>query len=201
MAVLPLVILADASGSMAQEGKIEALNEALRELVRGCACRPGPHQVYLALIAFGGEGPRVVVALTPAARAHWADLQAGGSTSLGAALRVAANLLTNAAAQPDLLQPVLVLLSDGAATDDWTTGLATLAASYPASHAQRLAVAIGPDADLDQLALFVSGGGAERVIANGLEQDVIGFCEDLPLRPGEPANPDMLGPVDPAVLA
>jgi uncharacterized protein YegL len=205
VAVLPLVILADTSGSMAQEGKIDALNEGLRDLVRGCAARPGPNEVHVAVIAFGTGGARVVVPFTPADHVSWIELDAGGGTTLGAALLAANRLLDGLAATPGLLQPIIVLASDGGATDDWAEPLAVLTASATARVAERLALAIGPDADYDMLALFVSASQdrLERIVASGLEQDLIDLFRDVPLALQDvpTMRADEVPPVDPAALA
>ena len=53
------------------------------------------------------------------------------------------------------LPPVLVLISDGAPTDDYDAGLAVLLRQPWARKAVRLAVAIGHDADEDDLQKFI----------------------------------------------
>ena len=59
----------------------------------------------------------------------WTDLQASGLTYMGAALRELASVLRTPPMEQRALPPVLVLVSDGAPTDDFTAGLRVLMAA------------------------------------------------------------------------
>src|SRR4051794_20547853 len=83
---LPVIVLADVSGSMAGEGKIEALNKSLREMIAGFASEEDFRaEIHLAVIAFGGQA-WVHIPLQPARQVQWQDMQADGGTPMGAGL-------------------------------------------------------------------------------------------------------------------
>ena len=97
---------------------------------------------------------------TPVANFRWADLQAGGETDLGHALKMVADQLKMPPMNERALPPVLVLVSDGQPTDDYRSGLKSLMAEPWGTKAVRIAIAIGDDADLDVLQEFI--GNPER---------------------------------------
>jgi uncharacterized protein YegL len=197
--VLPVFVIADASGSMAHETKIDALNIAVRELIDACAMSFDEAPTALAVIAFG-EGPaRVVLPLTAAPDVKWRDLVPNGDSQIGSAIDLARTMIeTHANETPDPMRPMLVLACDGSPTDDWRAALLRLDGS---AVADRLALAIGPDADLDMLAEFVKLDN-RRVVQAGCERDILDFFRHLPLRPSGAAQPlDDFAPPDPARLA
>jgi uncharacterized protein YegL len=69
---------------------------------------------------------------------------------------------------------VLVLVSDGAPTDDWENPLNALKASERAQKATRFAMAIGADADTDMLAQFANDREAPVFQADGT-RDIVRF--------------------------
>jgi uncharacterized protein YegL len=181
-------MLVDVSGSMAQEGKIEALNFAIRELIAASA-RAASARILVAVIAFGAGGARIVCPLRSAAEAKWSDLEAEGDTPLAEALSLArATIERDAEAETQMLRPVLVLVSDGRPTDErqWQAALDRLDSSPVAGLADRLALAIGPDADLDFLDRFVkpsfTAAGSSRVVQAGSTSEIVAFFRYLPMR-------------------
>ena len=156
---LPVVVLADVSGSMAGE-KIEALNEALRQMLESFAAIDGSRgSVWASVITFSDRA-ELVVPPAPAARLAADDglptLSAGGMTAMGTTFQDARALLEDREAIPrGAWLPTLVLLSDGQPNDAWEEPLAALLAAPRASKAMRLAVAIGADADVGMLRRFV----------------------------------------------
>jgi len=116
---------------------------------------------------------------------QWVDLQAGGMTAMGAALEQLAAVLRTPPMEQRALPPVLVLISDGAPTDGFERGLATLLAEPWARKAVRLAIAIGHDADLDVLQQFI---GSESASAAGPAGESWAGPDGDRL-PGQPARP------------
>jgi uncharacterized protein YegL len=154
-----VVVLADASGSMAEDAKLIVLGDGVAALARALAVEQPPgERVRLAVIAFGGEAAQLVQPPTPVEAFAWTPPQAGGRTPLGSALARARELLEELA--PDAGQPALVLVSDGRPTDDWSAALERLLASERGAQALRIAIAVGPDADRRSLAAFAGGAGA-----------------------------------------
>ncbi len=155
---LPVIILADVSGSMSEEGKIEALNAAIRDMVATFATESRVRaEIHVGLITFGGGAKTHL----PLASAHtikdFPTMAASGATPMGAAFELARQLLEDKSAIPSrAYKPVLILLSDGQPTDKWEVGFEKLAQSERASKATRLAMAIGPDADEAMLSKFAN---------------------------------------------
>lgn len=156
---LPVLVLADASGSMSQEGKIDALNVALREMFSSFAKEARLRaEIQVGLITFSGSEAREHLPLVPAhSITDVTPLTARGKTPMGAAFDVTRTLLEDKERIPSrAYRPVLVLLSDGAPTDDWEQALERLRDSERAQKATRFAMAIGADADRAMLAQFAN---------------------------------------------
>lgn len=155
---LPVIVLADVSGSMASEGKITALNRAVRDMVSSFAAEEeGRAEIQVAIITFG-DSSQLHTELQPAGQIEWADMSAGGLTPMGAAMELAADLIDDREAIPArAYRPTVVLVSDGIPTDDWATGLRRLTGEGRGSKAFRLALAIGGDADEGMLREFAGG--------------------------------------------
>ncbi len=155
---LPVIVLADVSGSMASEGKITALNRAVRDMVSSFAAEEeGRAEIQVAIITFG-DSAQLHTELQPAGQIEWADMSAGGLTPMGAAMELAADLIDDREAIPArAYRPTVVLVSDGIPTDDWETGLRRLTGEGRGSKVFRLALAIGGDADEGMLRKFAGG--------------------------------------------
>ncbi len=146
---LPVIILADTSGSMGADGKIEALNQSLRDMVKSFAAESRLRaEIHLGVITFG-EVARGHLPLAPAHQIGGIqEFAANGGTPLGVALTLARELLEDRDLIPArAYRPVLVLVSDGHPTDDWEEPFRALLASERAQKATRIALAIGADAD------------------------------------------------------
>lgn len=157
---LPVIVLADVSGSMSADGKIETLNRSLREMVTSFANEDDLRaEVHVGVITFGGSRAEAKHPLAPASKLAWDDLKASGKTPLGSALTLATNWLEDRSIIPSrAYMPTLVLLSDGQPDkgDAWQQELQKLLGSQRGAKAQRLALAIGADADENILKAFVA---------------------------------------------
>jgi len=154
---LPIILLADISGSMAEDGKINALNHAVREMLSTFASAEEMlAQIHVAVITFGAEA-RLHLPLAPAASLSWVDMQASGSTPMGGAMELAADVIEDREKIPTrAYRPTVVLVSDGQPTDSWEAGLARLTQQGRAQKADRMALAIGADADEVMLKRFLA---------------------------------------------
>jgi uncharacterized protein YegL len=86
---------------------------------------------------------------------------------MGDALALATTLLEDKELIPSrAYRPVLVLVSDGMATDDWKQAFGKLQASERAGKASRFAMAIGSDADEIMLKAFANDPEAPLFKAN-----------------------------------
>lgn len=124
---LPVYLVLDVSGSMLGE-PIEAVRNGMQILAS--TLRTDPYALetaYLSVITFDSEA-RQVVPLTELVAFQPPQIDAGSTTSLGAALKLAAECIerevqkTTADAKGDW-KPLVFLMTDGQPTDDWRKGL------------------------------------------------------------------------------
>lgn len=141
---LPVIILADTSGSMASDNRITILNNAIREMVDSLKDENTLRaEIYFSVITFGGE-VKSHLGFTKAKEINWTDLSAGGNTPMGGAFTETKTFLEDKSLIPSRsYAPTLVLLSDGIPTDNWSEALEQLLHSPRASKAFRIAMSIG----------------------------------------------------------
>jgi len=154
---MPVIILADVSGSMETNGKIQTLNRAIAEMIDSFAQEEYvTAEINVCVITFGGNEAKIEIPLQSADKITWTNLTAMGKTPMGGAFTLAQNLIEDRSqiASRDY-NPTLVLVSDGIPTDEWQTALDNLMQSERASKALRLSMAIGAEADNQPLKAFV----------------------------------------------
>jgi uncharacterized protein YegL len=150
MASRPLhfIWLVDGSGSMRVDGKIQALNHAIREAIphMRTAALESPHAtVFVNAIRFADEASWMGDKLTPVSEFRWNDIEAYGATSLGEALTMVGEALQPPLMTERAMPPVLALVTDGLPTDDFQSGLDHLLSKPWGQQALRVVVAIGED--------------------------------------------------------
>lgn len=163
---LPVILLADVSGSMAAEGKIDALNQSVREMLATFAASDDLRaEIHVAIITFGGVA-RLHTPLQPAGAVRWVDLIAEGGTPMGQAMSIAADLVEDREKLPGrAYRPTVVLISDGQPTDEWQAGLDRIAKQGRAQKADRIALAIGGDADIEMMRRFLADDKKQVFVA------------------------------------
>jgi len=145
---LHFIWLVDGSGSMRVDGKIQALNQAIREAVPylRLAARENPHaSVFVNAICFADEAHWLGEKLIPASEFTWKNIEAKGVTALGEALTMVGDALQPPLMTDRALPPVIALVTDGLPTDDFQAGLAHLLSKPWGQQAVRIVVAIGED--------------------------------------------------------
>lgn len=170
---LHFIWIADCSGSMAVDGKIQSLNNAIREALPSMkqVADGNPNaEVFVRAVSFSNGASWHVSQPTKIDDFVWKDLEAGGVTDLGKALSLVADQLEVAQMPERGLPPVLVLLSDGQPTDDYAATLTRLLELPWGKKAVRIAIAIGADADLDVLHKFIAHPEIAPLQANNAEQ-------------------------------
>lgn len=156
---LPVIVLADTSGSMSDAGKIDALNGALKEMVASFAAESRVQaDIQIGLITFGGDEALLHQPVMSAGEIEQiADLAAFGRTPMGSAFDLALKLIEDRNTIPSrAYRPVVIVLSDGFPTDDWEDAFARFSQSERAAKCSRYAMGIGPDADIEMLKRFVN---------------------------------------------
>jgi len=154
---LPVIVLADVSGSMAADGKIAALNDAIAEMIATFAEEDDSRaEIHVSVVTFGDAAASVHKRLTPADKVGWEAMSASGRTPMGQAFSLVREMIEDKSVIPSrAYRPTVVLVSDGVPTDDWEQPLKELLASERASKSMRLAMAIGEDADKKTLLAFL----------------------------------------------
>jgi uncharacterized protein YegL len=169
---LHFIWIADSSGSMEQDGKIQALNTAIREAIphmRKVAEDNPNAQVLVRAVKFSNGAQWHISQPTPVADFAWTDLAAEGETDMGKALQLVAEQLKMPPMSERALPPVLVLVSDGQPTDDFEAGLKALMNEPWGKKAVRIAISIGRDADDEVLQKFIGNTELKPLAANSPE--------------------------------
>jgi len=169
---LHFIWIADCSGSMATDGKIQALNNAIREAIphmQKVADENPNAQVLVRAIKFSNGAQWHISQPTTVGDFKWTDLSAEGVTDMGKALSMVAEQLKIPPMADRALPPVLVLISDGQPTDDFNQGLRDLMDQPWGKKSVRIAVAIGEDADYDVLQKFIDHPELKPLQANNPE--------------------------------
>lgn len=163
---LPVIILADVSGSMTQDNNIGALNAALKDFLSTLSKESRLNaEIQVSIITFGGSKAEVHLPLTPAWQINQTDdLVASGGTPMGGAFELALEMIENKEIIPSrAYKPTIVLISDGIPTDNWESSFNKLKNSDRAQKASRMAMAIGAGADKLMLKAFVNDLEATEV--------------------------------------
>lgn len=156
---LPVILLADISGSMATDGKIQVLNQSINEMIKTFQEESDLRaEIHVAVITFGGQA-RIHVQLKAAQNVTWNDLDANGGTPMGAAFDLAREIIEDRTiVSGRAYRPTIVLVSDGQPTPlgSEVEPLKKLLESERGGKAFRMALAIGADADHKVLQEFLA---------------------------------------------
>ncbi len=206
---LPVIVLADVSGSMAENGKISVLNRSVQEMIAGFIDASSSRvEIQVAVIVFGGDSAKLHQDLVPARKFIWTDMEAKGKTPLGAAFNLAKELVEDKQKIPSrAYSPVIILASDARPTDTiaskdaigWEQALKELLASERASKASRYALAIGDDADLDVMKKFLDNPDSRVFQANEVGE-IHRFFRYVTMSVSErsrSSNPNFVKPTEP----
>lgn len=170
---LHFIWICDCSGSMSVNGKIQALNNAIRStipLMKETASQNPHAQVMVRALTFSDGAQWHIAQPTPVETFEWQDLSADGLTDMGKALAMVAEQLKMPPMENRALPPVLVLLSDGQPTDDFNSGLNNLLELPWGKKAVRIGISIGQDADDEVLQKFIGHSELKPLQANNAEQ-------------------------------
>lgn len=157
---LHFIWIIDKSGSMAIDGKMQSLNTAIKESIPEMVeiAKSNPFaRMLIRTLTFSSGVAWELSEPTPVADFRWTDIEAEhqGLTYLGAALSELARELTKEKMGLRGYPPVLVLVTDGQASDNYKEGLAALKATDWGKRAVRIGIAIGRDADKQALTEFI----------------------------------------------
>ena len=169
---LHFIWIADCSGSMGFSGKIQSLNNAIRDTLpymQDAAAENPNAEVLVRVVKFSSGASWHVGSPVKVEQFRWDDLEANGVTDMGKALKIVAEELDQERMPRRALPPVLVLISDGQPTDDVSAGLRALMDQPWGKKAVRISIAIGDDAEKSVLQRFIGQSELEPLQANNPE--------------------------------
>ncbi len=177
---LHIFILADCSGSMKIDGRIQSLNYAIASIMPNLISwekEQEQAEIFIRAIAFADKAWWHIETPQQIEHLNWIPLThvEKGLTSMGAAIRLAADALSPGKLEPRALRPVILLITDGKPTDveEFDIGLKELF-SFPAGKASiRLAVAIGQGANFNYLNRFINDPDIPVLVAENVDQIVV----------------------------
>lgn len=167
---LPVVLLLDVSSSMSGD-KIENLNKAVEDMLDTFAQEEKMEtEILVSVITFGNQ-VELQVPYTKASQVQWQGLQANGMTPMGTALKMAKAMIEDKETTPSrAYRPTIVLVSDGQPNDSWERPLEDFISEGRSSKCDRMAMAIGRDADETILKRFIEGRSHDLFYAENAGQ-------------------------------
>lgn len=176
---LHFIFVLDVSGSMLRGGRIQALNNAITEVLPHLKdeARANPHaELLVRVLAFANEPQWVIEQPTPVDQVHWTRLEAvpRGFTELGSALQTLAGALDELDEAHSAFPPAIILVSDGRPTQSsgitFAEGLQSLLNNRWGATAVRLALGVGRDADMHSMRRFIGDEDVPLLRADNPEQ-------------------------------
>lgn len=167
---LPVIVLADASTSMQGE-KLATLNAAIAEMQQKFMnLHDARGHIHIGIITFASNA-QMLLPLSPVEDVKLPTLTASGTTAMGAAFKMAHQVLEDEKQMPKRSWlPSIVLVSDGQPNDDWEEPLQQLLGSSRGGRGVRLAVGIGEDCDFGVLKRFVNHAEVPVMRANDVSK-------------------------------
>lgn len=159
---LPVVLLLDTSSSMnagGEQSKIAELDSAVRDMIKDFAHEEQLEtEIQVSVITFGYDGVKLALPYTNASKVEMKKLEAQGNTPMGTALRMAKDMIEDKETTPSrAYRPLVILCSDGAPNDDWESPMDNFIKDGRSSKCDRMAMAIGSDANEAVLKRFIEG--------------------------------------------
>lgn len=176
---LHFIFVLDVSGSMLRGGRIQALNNAITEVLPHLKdeARANPHaELLVRVLAFANEPQWIIEEPTPVDQIHWKRLEAvpRGFTELGSALQTLTEALDRLDESNSAFPPAIILVSDGRPTQSsgisFAEGLQTLLNNRWGATAVRLALGVGRDADMHSMRRFIGDEDVPLLRADNPEQ-------------------------------
>ena len=167
---IPVVLLLDVSSSMHGD-KIDNLNKAVQDMVDAFAQEEKMEtEILISVITFGSQ-VELHIPFTKASQVQWQMLQSDGMTPMGTALKMAKEMIEDKETTPSrAYRPTIILVSDGQPNDSWKGPLDDFITSGRSSKCDRMAIAIGRDADEAVLKKFIQGTSHELFYAENAAQ-------------------------------
>jgi uncharacterized protein YegL len=152
---LPVYLLLDCSESMIGEG-LRAMQQSVEVMLR--SLRTDPHAletVWLSCITFARDA-RLEFPLTELTDVQTPKLKVRPGTAIGAALNLCADRIQAEVRKTSVVQkgdwrPLIILITDGQSTDNWSMALSRLGQHIKPRPANIYAIGVGEDVDTNEL--------------------------------------------------
>ena len=155
-----LILICDRSGSLVGEW-MAALNSGIR------AALPRAQHIcddtWVRALAFADAAAWHVEKPVKCGACQWTDLEAGGDSDLGGALQLLAGAAPLPNGSADGAATVLVLITDGWPTSEYTAPLRAVEERMAGQSVVRAVVPVGPDIDRQTLREFLDDAQAKLV--------------------------------------
>jgi len=137
--------------------KIKIMNDAVKLMLDKLANEERMETEFLVSIITFGDKAVTHLSPTLPSSVKWADMEASGGTSMGAAFSLVKKLLEDKEVVPSrAYRPTIVLVSDGDPTDSWEHPLNALIADGRSSKCFFVAMGIGEKPGVKTLEKFIS---------------------------------------------
>lgn len=162
---MTLFFMVDKSGSM-KGSKIASVNDAIRNIIpiiRDVSDNNPDAEIKIATLEFSNDCQWMYDEPQSLTSFRWLDIKADGWTALGAACNELNSKLSRhgfMTSASGSYAPVIILLSDGAPTDDFDRTILTLRENNWFKHGIKIAIAIGEDANYSVLEQFTGNSEA-----------------------------------------
>ena len=173
---IPVLLLLDVSGSMSGD-KIYKLNTSIRLMIDSFKkAETNETFIKLAIITFGASVDVHTQLQEVSKIENFTNLSADGATPLGVALKMSKAMIEDKEIFKGRdYRPAVVLVSDGEPNDEWESPLIDFVSNGRTAKCDRLAIAIGDDANLNVLSKFIEGTNNEVLKADNAEEIVNQF--------------------------
>jgi uncharacterized protein YegL len=151
--------------------KMDILNEAVLKMLNTFSKdEKMDSEIVVSIITFGDIAD-LFISPTKASEIKWTDMVAKGETALGAAIKRTKEMIEDKnITLSRAYRPTIVLVSDGKPTDDWDEPLDDFINTGRSKKCDRMAMAIGSDADESLLNRFIEGTDHELFFADDAEK-------------------------------
>jgi uncharacterized protein YegL len=137
--------------------KIQILNDAVRKMFDSFAAEERMETEFLVSVITFGDRVTQHFAPGAASSVNWTDMEADGSTAMGAAFSQVKRLIEDKDVIPSrAYRPTVVLVSDGQPTDKWEHPLETLISDGRSANCFFMAMGIGENPGTQVLERFIS---------------------------------------------
>jgi len=146
--------------------KMDSLNIAVEKMLSVFAEEEKMDTEIIVTIITFGDDAKLVCSPTKVSEINYKPLVADGETSMGAALKMAKDMIEDKKIIPSrAYRPTIVLVSDGQPNDNWKKPLDDFINLGRSQKCDRMAMAIGSDADKSVLESFINGTTHELFFA------------------------------------